>query len=99
MFHRRPEWVQLVRYGTPELFVLRPLAGGFTPPDIGDPYPPPEPSDKNQMQRARQMYQQRRIGTKQELDLFLARRIGPQKEASAAEPAARPKKEKAHGRS
>ena len=73
MFHRRPQWAQLIRNGVPPLYVLRPLAGGFTPPVTGDEYPAPEAADKFQMARARQMYEQRRIGTRPELELALAR--------------------------
>lgn len=67
MFIRRQSWAQLIRGGVPPLFVLRPLAGGFTPSNVGDQYPAPDPNDKFQMQRARQMYEQRRIGTAEEL--------------------------------
>ena len=73
MFYRRPNWAQLIREGVPSLYVLRPLAGGFTPPNTGDEYPAPESTDKFQMARARQMYEQRRIGTWPELELALAK--------------------------
>ena len=68
------QWAQLTRNGVPPLFVLRPLAGGFTPPNTGDEYPAPDPTDKFQMARARQMYEQRRIGTWPELEVALASR-------------------------
>jgi hypothetical protein len=73
MFLRRPSWAQLAKGGVPPLFVLRPLAGGFTPPTLGAEYPAPVEADKFQMLRARQMYEQRRIGTRAELDLVLAK--------------------------
>lgn len=73
MFHRRLSWAQLVRNGVPNLFVLRPRPDGFTPPKIGDEYPAPDPTDKFQMMRARQMYEQRHIGNRQELESTLAR--------------------------
>lgn len=81
MFHRRPEWAQLIRNGVPPLFVLRPLAGGFTPANVGDEYPAPDANDKFQMARARQMYQQRRIGTTAELERALPKEpVKPGKE-------------------
>ena len=100
MFHRRPQWAQLIRNGVPPLYVLRPLAGGFTPPGTGDEYPAPEASDKFQMARARQMYEQRRIGTWPELELALAksgRAPLPAEHADKAVPA-KTRKEKAYGR-
>ena len=100
MFHRRPEWAQLIRNGVPRLFVLRPLAGGFTPPNLGDPYPAPDPNDKFQMMRARQMYQQRRVGTQPELEVTLAK-FGlqpPSAEEPKASAPAKQKREKPHGR-
>ena len=84
MFHRRPRWVQLIRDGVPPLYVLRPLAGGFTPPVMGAEYPAPELIDKFQMARARQMYEQRRIGTRPELDLALARQSPSQADREPA---------------
>ena len=73
MFYRRPNWAQLIREGVPSLYVLRPLAGGFTPANTGDDYPAPEATDKFQMARARQMYEQRRIGTWPELEIALVK--------------------------
>jgi hypothetical protein len=73
MFLSRIRWPQLIRGGVPPLFVLRPMPGGFTPPNAGDEYPAPDPNDKFQMARARQMYEQRRIGTRAELKLALAK--------------------------
>ncbi len=90
MFLRSLRWPQLIRNGVPPLFVLRPMAGGFTPPNAGDEYPAPDPNDKFQMARARQMYEQRRIGTRAELELALAKL--PKQEP------AKPGKEKAHRR-
>ena len=46
MFLRKLSWAQLTKDGIPPLFVLRPLAGGFTPPNLGDEYPAPNPADK-----------------------------------------------------
>ncbi len=100
MFHGRPQWAQLIREAVPPLFVLRPLAGGFTPPAMGDQYPAPDPNDKFQMARARQMYQQRRIGARPELELALAksgRPVAPAEQPQTAVPA-RHRKEKPHGR-
>jgi hypothetical protein len=91
MLHRRLSWAQLIRNGVPPLFVLRPLAGGFTPPNVGDEYPAPDPKDKFQMGRARQMYEQRRIGARQELDFALAK-------SGRAPVAEKRRKEKSHGR-
>jgi hypothetical protein len=73
MLYRRPNWAQLIRTGVPPLYVLRPLAGGFTPPNTGDEYPAPDSSNKLQMMRARQLYEQRRIGPQTDLELALAR--------------------------
>ncbi len=101
MFHRRPQWAQLIRNGVPPLYVLRPLAGGFTPPVTGDEYPAPESTDKFQMARARQMYEQRRIGTWPELELALAksgRAPLPAEHVDKASVPARPRKERANGR-
>ena len=65
---RRPTWAQLTRSGSvPALFVLRPLGGGFTPPTIGDEYPPTEVQNKFQMMRTRQLYEQKRIGTEEDV--------------------------------
>jgi hypothetical protein len=101
MFHHRPQWAQLIRNGVPPLYVLRPLAGGFTPPATGDEYPAPESTDKFQMARARQMYEQRRIGTWPELELALAKSGRGAAAADHADKAAVPaktRKEKAYGR-
>jgi len=101
MFYRRPNWAQLTRDGVPPLYVLRPLAGGFTPPNAGDEYPAPDPANKFQMMRARQMYEQRRVGPWPDLELTLAksgRRADP---GTQDKPAAPPKagKERKHDRS
>jgi hypothetical protein len=73
MFLRKLSWAQLTRSGVPPLFVLRPLPGGFTPREVGAEYPAPDPVDKVQMTRARQMYEQRRVGTRQQLEVALAK--------------------------
>ena len=100
MFRRRPQWPQLIRNGVPSLFVLRPRAGGFTPPAIGDEYPAPDPADKFQMARARQMYEQRRIGTLPELELTLAKSgRGVAAPESKAPVPARSRRERFHYRS
>jgi hypothetical protein len=70
-FYRRPNWAQLTKDGVPPLYVLRPLSGGFTPPNVGDEYPAPDQSNKFQMMRARQMYEQRRVGPWPDLELAL----------------------------
>ena len=73
MFLRRLTWAQLTRGGIiPPLFVLRPW-GKLTPPNLGDEYPATDPADKLQVARTRQMYEQRRICTKQEIDPILAK--------------------------
>ena len=91
---RRLSWAQLTKAGVPPLFVLRPHPGGFTPPNVGDEYPAPNPANKIEMKRARQMYEQgRRIGTRAELDLVLAR----MKPAPLPLPPAKAQKEKKHG--
>jgi hypothetical protein len=89
MFLRRLSWAQLTKGGVPPMVVLRPLRGGFTPPNIGDDYPAPDPGDKSQLARARQLYEQRRIGTKPELDLAIAKAGGgrpPTKTKTPASP-------------
>lgn len=70
---RKLTWSQLTRGGVPPLFVLRPL-GKLTPPNVGDEYPAPDPADKVQMTRTRQMYEQRHISTKEHIDLILSKR-------------------------
>ena len=96
MFLRKLTWAQLTKGGVPPLFVLRPLPGGFTPPEVGAEYPAPDPVDKFQLTRARQMYEQRRIGTRLELEVALAKSAaGP---AKAAEKPAKARKEKGNGR-
>jgi hypothetical protein len=100
MFYRRPNWAQLTRDGVPPLFVLRPLSGGFTPPNTGDEYPAPDPSNKFQMARARQMYEQRRTGTWPELELALRKsglRVDPSVHTKDPAPH-KPGKEKKDGR-
>ena len=89
MFLRKLSWAQLTKGGVPPLFVLRPLPGGFMPPAVGAEYPAPDPVDKFQLTRARQMYEQRRIGTRLELEVALAK--------SPPAPA-KTKKEKKNGR-
>ena len=96
MFLRRLPWAQLAKGGVPPLFVLRPLAGGFTPPTLGAEYPAPVEADKFQMLRARQMYEQRRIGTRAELDLVLAKTTGAAPAKAPVKPI-KTRKERAHG--
>ena len=101
MFLRRLRWAQLIRTGVPPLYVLRPVAGGFTPPAMGDEYPAPDLTDKTQMARARQMYEQRRIGTWPELEVVLAKsgRTPPSADHATKDAApAKTRKEKAYGR-
>ena len=92
MFLRKLSWAQLTKGGVPPLFVLRPLQGGFTPPEVGAEYPAPDAADKFQMTRARQMYEQRRIGTRLELEVGLA------KSPPAPAKPAKTRKEKGNGR-
>lgn len=96
MFYRRPTWAQLTQSGIPPLYVLRPL-GGFTPPATGDEYTVQDPTDKFQVMRARQLYEQRRIGAWPDLELTLAklRRLAPAASGKAAAP--KTGKEKRHG--
>jgi len=82
MFLRKLSWAQLTKDGIPPLFVLRPLAGGFTPPNLGDEYPAPNPVDKLAIMRCRQMYDQRRIGTRPQLEVTLAKSGLPLPEAA-----------------
>ena len=98
MFLRKLSWAQLTRSGVPPLFVLRPLPGGFTPPEVGAEYPPPDPADKLQMTRTRQMYEQRRIGTRQQLEVALAK-LGIEPAKAGPERSPKSRKEKSHGRS
>jgi hypothetical protein len=88
--YRRPNWAQLIRGGVPPLYVLRPVPGGGTPPNLGDEYPAPDPSNKVQMMRARQYYEQRRIGSWPDLELALLR-SGRQSVHPPAKPAGQPK--------
>ncbi len=62
------------------LFVLRPLEGGFTPSTVGEEFAIEDTEDKVLMMRARQMYEQRRVGTLEELELMLAKdaRLDPE---------------------
>jgi len=95
-FYRRPNWAQLIRDGVPPLYVLRPVPGGGTPSSLGDEFPAPDPSNKLQMMRARQYYEQRRVGTWPDLELALLR-SGRQPVPPTARPAAaaqKPGKEK-----
>ena len=99
-FYRRPHWAQLSRDGVPALYVLRPVSGGGTPSNIGDEYLAPDPKNKLQMMRARQLYEQRRIGPWPDLELALLR-SGRQSELPKGKPVAPAKqgKEKKHDRS
>jgi hypothetical protein len=100
-FYRRPNWAQLTRDGVPPLYVLRPVSGGGTPPNLGDEYPAPDPNNKVQMMRARQFYEQRRVGTWPDLELALLR-SGRQPEHPKAKPPAphkAGKEKKQHDRS
>lgn len=72
MLRRRASWAQFIRAGLPILFVLRPLAG-YTPDAIGDVYPVTDETDKVEMMHARQMYEQRRIGSEGELDIVVSK--------------------------
>ena len=91
-FYRRPHWAQLTRDGVPPLYVLRPVSGGGTPSNVGDEVPAPDPSNKVQMMRARQYYEQRRIGMWPDLELALLR-SGRQPVRPKAKPAAGPQKQ------
>ena len=88
MILRRESWARLTRGLVPPLYVLRPLQG-FTPSDIGDEYPAPDATNKVQLTRARQLYEQRRIGTQGEVERVLAKL--PKHEPTT------PGKEKKHG--
>jgi hypothetical protein len=72
MMLRRESWARLTRGGVPPLYVLRPVQG-FTPSDIGDEYPAPAATNKVQLMRARQLYEQRRIGTQPEAERTLSK--------------------------
>jgi hypothetical protein len=96
MFLRRLPWAQLVKGGVPPLFVLRPLAN-FTPPTLGAEYPAPVQTDKFQMLRARQLYEQRRVGTKAELDVVVAKAAVPAPAEPPLKHPAKAKKEKPNG--
>ena len=89
MMLRRESWVRLTRGGVPLLYVLRPLQG-FTPPEIGAEYPAPDATNKVQLTRTRQLYEQRRIGTQPEAERALSRL--PKQDP------AKPGKERAHRR-
>ena len=94
MFLRKLSWAQLTKGGVPLFFVLRPAAGGLTPPNIGDPYPAPDPASKVELMNARRLYERRLIGTHDQLEVAIQK--------SAAHPAAAEKKpvkrkEKVHG--
>ena len=88
MMLRRESWARLTRGRVPPLFVVRPLKG-FTSTDIGDEYPAPDATNKVQLTRTRQLYEQRRIGTREEVERALSRL--PKQES------ARLGKEKRHG--
>jgi hypothetical protein len=62
---------------------------GFTPPEIGTEYPAPDATNKVQLTRTRQLYEQRRIGTQFEAERALSRL--PKQDP------AKPGKEKKHG--
>jgi hypothetical protein len=100
MFYRRPTWAQLTRSGVPPLYVLRPVAGGGTPSNLGDEYPAPDPNNKLQMTRARQLYEQRRVGTWPDLEIALLRagRQPAHPKVKLADPS-KPGKERRHDRS
>ena len=98
MFLRKLSWAQLTKSGVPPLFVLRPLPGGFTPSEVGAEYPAPDPVDKLQMTRTRQMYEQRRIGTRPQLEVALAK-SGVEPAKTGTERSSKSRKEKSHGRS
>jgi hypothetical protein len=72
MFMRRTPWAQLTRSEVPQLFVLRPH-GNFTPPTVGEEFEIKDATDKMQLMRARQLYEQKRIGTLEELKLALGK--------------------------
>ena len=100
-FYRRPNWAQLIRDGVPPLYVLRPVPGGGTPSSLGDEYPAPDPTNKVQMMRARQYYEQRRIGHWPDLELALlrsGRQPVPPKAPPAVSTMQKPGKEKKHDR-
>jgi len=100
-FYRRPNWAQLTRHGVPPLYVRRPVSGGGTPPNLGDEYPAPDPNNKLQMMRARQFYEQRRVGAWPDLEIALLR-SGPQSESPKnrrAAPAKPGKEKRQHDRS
>ena len=61
-------------------------------------YPPPGPADKLEMTRTRQMYEQRRIGTRQQLEVSLAN-SGVEPTKGGPERPPEPRREKSHGRS
>lgn len=85
---RHLTWAQVTKSGVLPLFVLRPHPGGFTPPNVGDEYPTPDPANRVQMTRTRQMYEQgRRIGTQEDLEILTGK---PQTTMKAT-------KEKKHG--
>ena len=102
-FYRRPHWAQLTRDGVPPLYVLRPVPGGGTPSNLGDEFPAPDPSNKVQMMRARQYYEQRRIGTWPDLELSLLRSgrqpVPPKAKPAAAGPQKQGKEKRQHDRS
>jgi hypothetical protein len=90
MYLRKLSWAQLTRDGVPPLFVLRPM-GGANPPVVGTQHPVPDPSNRLAMTRARQLYEQRRIGTRDQLGAIAA------KAATVLDKPAKHRKEKASG--
>jgi len=88
MMLRRESWARLTRAGVPPLYVLHALPG-FTPSGIGEEYPAPDATNKVQLTRARQLYEQRRIGTQVEAERVLSKL--PREEP------AKPGKERRHG--
>lgn len=74
MIKRRPTWTRLIASGVPDLFVLRPMGGGYTPPTFGDIYP--TPSTRVEMNKARQMYEMKRIGTVEDVEIALGSKKG-----------------------
>lgn len=83
MFMRRTPWAQLTRSEVPPLFVLRPH-GNFTPPTVGDEYEIKDATNKVELMRVRQLYEQKRIGTLDELKLVLGRDHSLEPELKAA---------------
>lgn len=73
MFANRATWARLTKGGIPPLFVLRPKPGEFTPPNIGDEYHIKDLNNKFEVLRAKQLYQQKNLGTEDECVTLLAK--------------------------